>query len=785
MDQRGLVTGGPARRAAWVVGGLFVALLAGLSLWPLPAGLGAPNSPVLVFSDGSTASVALSPDEKWRIQASLDRVDPDYVSALTFLEDRRFRLHPGVDPAAVLRATVQNLGAGGVVSGASTLTMQLARMLEPRPRTLTSKLVEATRALQLELRLDKNTVLAAYLTRVPYGRNVEGIEAAALAYFGHDAGALSPVEICTLLAVPQNPNRRYPHPDNQQRLKATRDDIAKRLVEARFFTDLPDALGVITATPVPTRLLPPPRFAPHAAVWMRRQSGGAERVETTLDRGLQLRVEARLAQQHPELQRQGIHNAAVVVLDHRSGELRALVGNPDFWDKEHGGQIIGFDVPRSPGSTLKPLVYALAIDQGQALPSFLVADVPVRYGSYSPENYDGSWAGMVTLQDALARSLNIPFVNLLQKVGVERMLGLLRDGGVRSLSTVPGFYGLSAVVGGLELTPLELAGLYAALADGGRHRPLRWRRSGSGQAESRESRALFSEGSSFLTRKTLSLRERPDFPERRALDGRAPRISWKTGTSFGNRDAWAAGSGKSLTAVVWLGNFDRRSSPALVGADVAAPLLFDLLEGAHDSHREAEVTPDELVPVQLCRLSGRIPGRACPELTSAPARATRVPTETCPLHVEVELDEESGLAVGPPCRAGRSTRTAQLVAWPPSVTRYLSLHHASEPAVPAYAPDCVPQGAAPDLLSPREGETILLIPGLSADQQELGLEADAATPLTPLTWFINGELVGTAPARDRLWWVPRLGAHTLVVMDAAGRSASANFIVRPGLSGAR
>lgn len=776
--------------ARWALG----VLAGGLAVWigahalarliPLPERLTTDGSAVVLYRDGTTAHVFLAPDDRWRVPVALQRVDPDYVTALVALEDRRFWGHPGVDPVAIARATIGNLRAGQVESGASTITMQLVRVLEPRPRTLRSKGIEALRAIQLELLLSKEEVLEAYLTFVPYGRNIEGIEAASLAYFGHSADALAPGEIATLLAVPQDPNHRYPSAAHAPVLRQARDDIAARLGEAGA---LPlgegsaaiaavDVIAAVRAAPVPERLRPVPRDAPHAADWLRRRAGGALRVQTTLDRGAQSLAERTLAASRADLARQGVHNGSIVVVDHGSGDVRALIGNFDFWDDAHGGQIAGFDVPRSPGSALKPFIYASAIDRGLVLPDHLVEDVPVRYGGYAPDNFDGRFEGVVRAEDALSRSLNIPFVQLLQQVGVERFLGDLRTLGATHLRGEPGWYGLSVAAGGIELTPLEMAGLFAALAQDGRARTLVFAPGADGEPGP----AVISPGAAWLTRRALALKDRPDFPTRRQLTRLPARIHWKTGTSFGYRDAWAVGSGPTHTVAVWLGNFDQSGTVHLVGAEAAGPVLFDLLEALGDARDmdAADPAPRELVEVEVCALSGRVPAAACPHRRRVLAREQRVPVEACPFHVEVEVDIATGLQVGPTCRAGRETRREVYVLWPPTVRRWLSDQLRGQAAPPALAPGCEPsEQPPPRIVSPAEGEVVLLIPGVPADRQEVPFEGDASRDAA-LSWFVDGELVGRAPPSERVWWVPRPGEHDLVVMDETGATAKQRLVVR-------
>ncbi len=760
---------------------------------PLPARLAEPPSTIVAFADGSPAYVFLSPDDKYRMAVDPERfdgagpgaVDPDYVAALLRFEDKRFYRHPGVDPIALARAVVVNLRLGRVATGASTLTMQLVRLLEPRPRTLRSKAIEMLRALQLEARMSKREILAAYLSFIPYGRNVEGVEAACYAYFGHGPRDLSLDEIAVLLAVPQRPTSRFPSSDNARKLRQARDEIAAWLLERGLFLDRSQAaataaaLEPVTAAPVPEEIRPLPRHAPHAAFWLTAAGGaaGQSRIETTLDRGLQLLAERHMRAVRGEMAYLGIHNGAAVIVDHAGAEVRALVGNFEFFDAEHGGQIAGFDAPRSPGSALKPFIYALAIDRGLALPEHLVPDVPTAYGDYAPANYDGRFTGLISLEDALSHSLNIPFVRLLGRVGVERFIDTLRGSGADSLESRPGYYGLSAAIGAVEVTPLELAGLYASLARDGRHASLRWLPS----QEPERGDQVFSRGAAYLTRRALARRDRPDFPSRRRLSGAPAAIHWKTGTSYGHRDAWAAGSGPQHTAVIWLGNFDNTPAVDLVGAEAAGPLLFDLLEAVADRSRPrvASLPSNDLKRVEVCAYSGYLPTRACSERAFALALRRQVPTQVCPYHASIDVDLATGLAVNASCRAGRRWETRSYVVWPASIRRFLAQGHRWLPSPPTLDPACESAGRrrAPSILSPPAGQTLVLLPGVAASDQEIPLQAESTSGAT-LSWFVNGEFLGAAPAAERLWWLPRAGEHEIVVVDDAGLSARRRLAVR-------
>ena len=763
---------------------------------PLPERLTLAPSTVVTFDDGSPAHVFLSEDDKYRMAVTvedLESIDPDYLEALLRFEDARFRYHPGVDPLAVLRSAAVNLYLGRVASGASTLTMQLVRLLEPRPRTFRSKAIEALRAMQLELHLSKDEILAAYLSYLPFGRNIEGLPAASWAYFGHGPQDLGFDELTILLAVPQRPSRRFPTEDNRQNLDDARREIAGWLLEHDFRPTAGRQAGVdallaeVSRATVPAAFRPMPKLAPHAAFWLRQQLGESapHRIHTTLDRGTQRMAERLMERHRTPLAARGIHNGATVVVDHRRGEVRALVGNFDFFDDAHGGQIPGFAVPRSPGSALKPFIYALGIDRGLALPGHLVPDIPVAYSDYTPNNYDGDFTGLVSLENALSHSLNIPFVRLLGQVGLEHFVGALGAAGVTGLRQDPGYYGLSAAIGAMEISPLEMAGLYAGLAQDGRFTSpivLASDRPVEKIATRRPGIELFSPGAAHLTRRALARRDRPDFPQRRQLSGTPASIHWKTGTSYGHRDAWAAGSDADHTAVVWLGNFDNRSSVDLVGADAAGPILFDLLEATADRSRPTvdDPTPHDLTRVEVCAYSGHLPTDACPQRQWALALRQRVANRACPYHVAVDVDLDTGLALNPTCRAGRRYQRQSFLVWPASIQRWLAKGHRWLPGPPSLAPGCEHTGPrpAPTILSPPAGQMLVLVPGVPTADQEIPLQAESHTPGARLSWFIDGEYLGSAPAEERLWWQPQAGEHEIVVVDEAGQTSKQTLKVR-------
>ncbi|MEM7357302.1 MAG: penicillin-binding transpeptidase domain-containing protein, partial [Acidobacteriota bacterium] len=344
------------------------------------------------------------------------------------------------------------------------------------------------------------------------------------------------------------------------------------------------------------------------------------------------------------------------------------------------------------------------------------------------------------------------------------------------------YYGLSAAIGSVEVSPLEVAALYASLAQDGRYRPLRWLQGAEETEPGERGTKVISPGSAFLTRRALARRDRPDFPSRRKLSGAPARIHWKTGTSYGHRDAWAAGSGPDHTAVVWLGNFDNTPSIDLVGAEAAGPLLFDLLEAVADRSRlpVADRAPHDLKRIEVCAYSGYLPKHACEQRRNALALRHQVPTGRCPYHVGVDVDSHTGLALNPSCRAGRAYERRNYVVWPASIRRFLAQGHRWLPGPPSLAPGCETAGrrTPPAILSPPRGQTLVLLPGVAPSDQEIPLQAESMEAGARLSWFVDGEFLGTAAAEERLWWLPSPGQHEIVVMDEAGLSSRRRLEVR-------
>lgn len=507
-----------------------------------------------------------TPEGRWRLPVAVEDVDARYLAMLLAFEDQRFWSHGGVDMQALARAAVQLVGERRIVSGGSTLTMQVARLLDERfERSATAKLAQVVRAWQIEQRLTKPEILRLYLTHAPFGGNVEGVRAASLAYFGKEPKRLSVGEAALLVALPQSPETRRPdrHPDSARRARAR---VLERAVAAGVISR--EEADRAALEPIPTTRQPFPKLAPHLADAERAAAPSATIHRLTLDRDLQRALET-LAEEHARLVGTRL-SAAILVADHRTGEVLARVGSAGYLDDTRFGQVDMAAAIRSPGSTLKPLIYGLSFELGLAHPETLIEDRPTRFGNYRPENFDEAFHGTVTIREALARSLNVPAVKVLEAVGPGRLVGRLQQVGIETRLPAASEPSLAVALGGIGITLSELTELYAALARGGEPIRLAHRRGEAHVATSPAERKtpLLSPVAAWQV--TDILKDAPP-----PASARGGRIAYKTGTSYGYRDAWAVGYDGRHVIAVWIGRPDAASTPGLMGRSAAAPLLFD------------------------------------------------------------------------------------------------------------------------------------------------------------------------------------------------------------------
>lgn len=595
------ITSPPWGRGAYrpVLFSIFTVLIAALALdllFPPPIEKARDVSPLVADRNGEWLHGFTTQEGRWRFAADLDEIDPVFVERLIAIEDKRFYSHWGVDPLAVMRAGVAAVKSGRIVSGASTITMQTARLLEPRPRTFGSKAIEMVRAFQLERRLSKDEILELYLTLAPYGGNIEGVRAASRLYFDKEPIRLTDAEQALLIALPQAPEARRPDL-RMPAAKHARSQVLEKLAAVGALTQ--QLASEAAEARLPARRHALPRSTYHAAY---RLAGGAPPgvIHSTIDGELQKHAEALLSQ-YVEKFDDGA-TASMLIVENRTRAVRAAVGSSGL-DAE-GGWLDLTAAARSPGSALKPFIYGLAFEDGYASADTVIEDMPRAFGDYAPENFDRGFRGEVKVREALQHSLNVPAVRTLNRVGAGRFAALLESAGVhlRTPDRADGKPGLALALGGAGVTAQELAALYAALGSGGEIKPLVWKE--DSVHDERRSYRLFSEETA--ERISAILAGAP------SLEGRAPallsrkaiEVAFKTGTSYGYRDAWAAGHGGGYTVVVWAGRADGAPRPGHTGRNAAAPLLFavfDLLEREKNTQDGIDENADDAPVLALSR----------------------------------------------------------------------------------------------------------------------------------------------------------------------------------------
>ena len=742
--------------------------------------------------NGKLLRVTLSADQKFRIWTQLEEISPDLIDATLRYEDKYYAHHPGVNPIALARGVADLVRFHRATTGGSTITMQLARLrFHLHTRTISGKLEQIMRALELERHYSKNQILEAYLNLAPYGRNIEGIGAASETYFDKPASKLSRPEAIALSVIPQSPSRRALHAD--------RDNHSVNLAQSSWY----DRTGVDSDTEFSMREFRPRMqterkfFAPHFVQEVLETSHGRDQIITTLDLEKQQAIERRVTDYVANNRNRGIKNAAVVLVDTRTMDVLAQVGSADFYKTDIDGQVDGTRSPRSPGSTLKPFVYALALEQGLIHPLSILADAPRSFGEYNPENFDREFLGPIHACDALARSRNVPAVELASQLAHPTLYQFLSTAEIR-LPRAESFYGLALPLGGAEVSLQDLVRLYAALANNGEVRPLRFTRPASAYGEnltalsrqissradlqgvpSEAGKRILSPEAAFLT---LEMLENVPRPEMNCADGNhsAP-VYWKTGTSHGFRDAWSIAVFDHYALGVWVGNFDGRANPALVGRTAAAPLLFQIIDSLRARWPEP-TAPHQPPPganlkrVDFCALSGDLPNKFCTQRVEGWFIPGVSPIKICDVHREVLVDVASGLRV-PIDDSTRQLKHEVYEFWPGDFLTLFEQAGIPRRVPPPFLPDAGSElasraGQKPIIVSPSSKEILLV------SKKTIPLRAKADADVREIFWFAGKQFVGKAAPNQVLEWTATTGDYELTALDDHGRAGSHSVVVR-------
>jgi penicillin-binding protein 1C len=750
-------------------------------------------SPVLYDREGRLLGAQVAEDGQWRFP-SAGKLNEKFVIALIEAEDRRFRRHPGVDPLAVIRAAYQNIRSGRVVSGGSTITMQTIRLARARRRTLPEKLIEAALAIHLELGKSKNEILELYAANAPFGANVVGIEAATWRWFGRSSGELSWAEAAALAVLPNSPSLIHPG-RNRDALKNKRDALLERLCFRGFFDE--ETLTLSLAEPLPGEPLPLPRFAPHLLTRLVAETGGtaafrgsqSAALVVTIDRDIQERAAAIMNRVSARFAENGIMNAACLIINTHTGEVAAYVGNTD---SAHAADVDIVTSWRSSGSLLKPFLYAAMLDSGDTLPSSLVSDIPTRVGSYSPENNTRTYLGVVPADEALARSLNVPAARSLRVYGVDRFARLLRTLGVTTLFRSGDEYGLPLILGGAEVTLWEITGLYAGMGravynrSGGENPAAFFPPSVFPRKELTSVSAVtppISPGAAWLTLEALVSVVRPGEEAQWQEYASARQIAWKTGTSFGFRDAWAIGVTPEWTVGVWVGNASGEGRAELRSAITSAPALFELFSAMNSRGGNRGVwfpqPAVELRQAEVCAYSGFLAGTDCAAVKIVDLPRNAPASRVCPYCRSVVLnlreDRRVTLESG---AAGETVQKKWFVLSPAEEWYYRRWNLDYKPLPPEEnTASGVSGGNNLALFNPEPGAQVYVPRELDGSEGRIVFSAAHRSETGIIYWHLDGSYLGSTETFHEMEARPPPGAHTLTLIDGEGNTLTRRFTV--------
>ena len=753
-----------------------------------------PTCTVIDDREGRLLGAKIADDGQWRFPAA-DSVPYRYAQALTLFEDKRFYRHLGVDPLALARAFRQNAASSHVVSGGSTITMQVIRLMQDNPpRNFRQKIKEAILATRLELSHSKNEILNLYATNAPFGGNVVGIGAASWRYFGREPSELSWAEAATLAVLPNAPSLIHPG-RNRERLLNKRNRLLDRLHEAGAISA--ETCSLAKDEPLPDKPLPLPNDAPHLLDRIAETHRG-KRTKTTIDRSLQLRAN-QIVQQHAALYRGNyVYNMAVVIVEAVTGDVTAYVGNVyDQDNTAYGNRVDVVTAPRSTGSILKPFLYATMLDQGELLPNMLVADIPLQIRNFSPKNFSRSYDGAVPAHRALERSLNVPSVRMLQSYGNEKFHVLLRTLGMTTLTRSADHYGLTLILGGAEGTLWDITGMYAELSrrlqhytersgmyDPADQHPLNFyalqsTRQHPKTPDSRlEATAPIEAAAIWQTFQSLSELNRPEEEAAWKSFSSSRKVAWKTGTSFGHRDAWAVGVTPAYVTGVWVGNASGEGRPTLTGVNYAAPVLFDLFAQLPYGSW-FDIPYDDMIKLAVCRKSGHRASMICDEVDTVWVAKGGIETEPCPYHTTIHLSKDLKYRVNSECASVNEMVHLPWFVLPPAQEWYYKARNMDYKPLPPIHPDCIgSEGQRQmELIYPQQSLTVVLPRQLDGSPGQVVFRAAHRRKGAVIFWHIDNQFIGSTESPHQIPTAPAAGRHRLTLVDDAGNTVTETFIV--------
>jgi penicillin-binding protein 1C len=754
---------------------------------PVPK-LDPPHSTVVEAADGTLLGARIADDGQWRFPA-YSGVPDKFKKALLTFEDRYFYYHPGINPVALFRAFRQNLKAGQIVSGGSTITMQVARLAgRNRPRTYSSKIIEVIQAFKLEIFRSKEKILEMYASNAPFGGNCIGLDAAAWRYAGKSPEDITWAEAAALAVLPNSPSLVFPG-KNQELLERKRNELLERMFKREYF----DSLTLILALDEPLLHEPKslPSKAPHLTDLFYMNNRG-ERIRTTIDPVLQERTTDIVNSHQKKLAENYIFNIAAIIVDVPTGEVLAYVGNSTNSGMDpHGGDIDLIRSPRSTGSILKPFLYAAMQLSGELLPNSLVSDIPTRFPGFTPKNFDQSYSGAVTAASALSQSLNIPAVGMLQKYTPERFLELLLKSGFTTFTKPAGHYGLSLILGGGETTLWELTGAYASLSRIlGRfnrenkyiiedyHPPVLIASKNHQGATSIDSDPPLSAAAIWLTYQALQKVNRPETEAGWQYFSSVPELAWKTGTSYGFRDAWAVGTTPEYVIGVWAGNADGEGRPGLTGITAAAPVLFDL---AGIMRQSEWFTPPygEMTAIKVCRQSGYRAGPDCTDTEETEICVNGLRSIACPYHRIIHLDKSRTHQVTTGCLPASEIINEPWFVLPPAMEYFYRQKHPEYKTLPPFKKGCTPEEnqSVMELIYPTNGIRIFIPRDHTGKQTRIICEVIHRNPSKKIFWHLDKEYISETKIIHQTEIFAGPGNHLLTLVDEDGNTIICHFAI--------
>lgn len=769
------------KRYRYICTGLFISLFL-TWLFCLPDELfEKPTSTVLYDKEGQLLGASIAEDGQWRFPYN-PVVPEKFKIVITQFEDRNFYVHQGVSFRGLARAVYQNLSEGERVSGGSTITMQLMRMSRERQsRSYWQKCVEIFWATRAEWRYSKDEIIAMYASNAPMGGNVVGLDAAAWRYFGRPANQLSWAETATLAVLPNAPSLMHPG-RNRDLLKQKRNRLLNRLYEIKVIDSVTWILSKYEDLPEAPH--PIPRLAPQLLTRAIKDGKKGQVIQSTIDIHIQEQTNAIIKRHHEQLRENQIFNAAALVMDVETGEIIAYTGNVPDLEKEHGSDVDIIMAPRSSGSILKPFLYAAMLENGLITPKMFVQDIPTVMSGYSPKNYNLKFDGMVNADDALARSLNVPMVRMLTKYGTANFHNILHQLEFTTINRSPSHYGLSLILGGAEVNLWDLVSAYGVMArtlNGYRRKMEGVNRKASYTSQSEtydRQKPVFNAATCYYTFKAMREVKRPEEDINWELFSSAQQISWKTGTSFGFRDAWAVGTNSRYVVGVWVGNADGEGRPGLVGRRAAAPILFDIFSSLPAS--EWFQKPTELLEnVEVCSKTGYRATEACQNTDIVGLPFASLNTTSCPYHEFIFLDSTGERRVSASCYSLSKAVKASWFTLPAVAEYYYKNHDPNYQPLPAYKAGCANQEEERQLaiIYPKNKSQIYIPVNFNEEYEKVFFEATHVHDDALLFWHLNDNYLGTTQRIHQVEFMPPPGDHTLKIVDENGVSDVVAFSV--------